>query len=237
MNSQNDIPEEVQGLLDEALQIVQTHPNHELGQNERRIIYETLRSIPRGEVACRWLAILAAQRVLPIYEHALTTINEYQENDEFGVNAVQKPRYMLHAVEQVMLGLIARESVKEAWDDFYHFLHIGLDKRVPYLALSATYEAVCEAMGTIPLHNQVSKAVHLDKGTTEYVSSDKWTDEELAGAGANAADAAVNAVYAYAQIAGTRQFDYQKVLEFWRWWLEEAIPQAWKKAGETQRAG
>jgi hypothetical protein len=236
MNSQTDLPEDVQFAIGEASKILLIHSNHEMGQNHRRMIYQALQATPRGQVACRWLAILAAQRVLPIYENALARIDEYQEKDEFGVNAVQKPRYMLNAVEQAMLGVVPRESIREAWDDFYHFMHIGLDKRVPYLALSAAYEAVCQVMGTAPLHTRISKAVRRENSTIEYVKSDKWTDEELAGAGANAADAAVNAAYAYAQIMETRQFDYQKILEFWNWWLEEAIPQAWKKAGETQTA-
>jgi hypothetical protein len=88
-------------------------------------------------------------------------------------------------------------------------------------------------MGTVPLQSHISKAVQREDGTIEYVSSDKWTDEELAGAGANAADAAVNAAYAFARISETGQFDYHKLLEFWIWWLEEAVPQAWRNAGET----
>lgn len=237
MNPQTELPEEVQLAIDEATKVLLISPTHEMGQNHRRRIYRALQSTPRGEVGCRWLALLAAQRVLPIYEHALTKIDEYRKKDQFGVNAVQKPHYMLNAMEQVIRGMIVRESIGEAWDDFYHFMHIGLDKRVPYLALSAAYEAVCEVMGAMPLQTQISKAVRHEDGTIEYVSSDKWTDEELAGAGSNADDAAVNAAYAYAQNLETSQFDHEKVLEFWNWWLEEAIPQAWKMAGATPRAG
>jgi immunity protein Imm5 of predicted polymorphic toxin system len=237
MNPQTDLPEEVQLAIGEASKVILISPTHEMGQNHRRRIYRALHSTPRGEVGCQWLALLAAQRVLPIYEHALAKIDEYREKDQFGVNAIQKPRYMLKAMEQVIRGMIPRESISEARYDFYGFMHIGLDKRVPYLALSAAYEAVCEVMGAIPLQTQVSKAVRHEDGTIEYVSSDQWTDEELAGAGANADDAAVNAAYAYAQNSDTSQFDYQKVLEFWSWWLEEAIPQAWKMAGEMSMAG
>lgn len=238
MNPQTDLPEEVQLAIGEASKVLLISPTHEMGQNHRRRIYRALQSTPRGEVACQWLALLAAHRVLPIYEHALAKIDEYREQDEFGVNAIQKPRYMLNAMGQVIRGMIPRESIiNEARYDLDGFMHIGLDKRVPYLAVSAACEAVDEVMGAMPLQTQISKAVRHDDGTIEYVGSDKWTDEELAGAGANADDAAVDAAYAYAQNSETSQFDYEKVLEFWNWWLEEAIPQAWKMAGATPRAG
>ena len=237
MNAQTDLPQALQHMIDKAISAVQNHPRHELGQARRRAIYDVLRLSPRGEVASLWLALFAAQKVLPIYEHALAAIDEYQAIDESGVSIVQKPRHMLAAAELTLQGTHSWEAMRAARDDFYQDMHLGFDRRVPYLALIAAYEAVCEVTGTVPLSSRISKAVQCDRGTTVYVSSDKWTDEELAGAGANAADAAVNAAYAYAQMPDTREIDYVKVLQFWTWWLREAIPQAWTIAGDAQPAG
>ncbi len=233
MKSQNTLPKEVQRLIDTAIDIIQAHPHHELGQTHRRKIYEALRLTPQGEVACKWLALSAAECVLPIYEQALANIEDYNQENSAGLTASQKPRHILGLMEKVLLGVKTLESIRNDCDNFYHFMHIGLDLRVPYLALSAAYEAMSEVIGIVPLSSRVSKEVRHDDGRIEIVNSAMFTDEELAGTGGNTSDAAVNAAYALAKTTKPNQFDYQIVHDFWKWWLKVAIPLAWNKAGET----
>src|SRR5687767_146291 len=83
------IPEPLQGVLDEAVALVRAHPTHELGQIKRREIYQLLRSLaPYGEQACKWLAILSAKRVQPIYAQIVSQL-DWIESDELTLEEEQ----------------------------------------------------------------------------------------------------------------------------------------------------
>jgi hypothetical protein len=260
------IPEPLQRVLDEAVALVSAHPTHELGQNKRRAIYQFLRSsAPYGEQASKWLAILSAQRVLPLYQHIVTQIDwgvsaEVTQDEEQMLEEMVRQRIaegdeaakewlvplenmaqrMIEIAVGVMTGAITVEYAKAASSDtFYNTMAIGGHDLFPeqaYLALSAAEEALSEVLGVIPLQNRISGEVKYADGSVACVTSDKWTDEELAGAGCNADDAAVNAAYAFAGNQTDRSYDYTKVREFWEWWLTDAIQIAWERATETKLA-
>jgi hypothetical protein len=260
------IPEPLQRVLDEAVALVRAHPTHELGQNKRREIYELLRSLaPYGEQARKWLAILSAQRVQPLYQQIVSQIDwkvstEVIQEEEQLLEEMVKQRIaegdeaakewlvplenmaqrVIKIAEDVMTGVIALEYAKAASSDtFYHTMAIGGHNHFPeqaYLALSAAEEALSEVLAVIPLQNRISGDLTDADGSVACIRSDRWTDEELAGAGCNAADAAVNAAYAFAGNPTRRSYDYVKVCAFWEWWLRDAILTAWNRATETKFA-
>lgn len=217
------LPHSIVQVRNEILPLIRAHPQHEFGQNRRRTIYNVLRETPQGEQAAKWLALLSAQRVLSIYEQTIAQLEQYDEETR------TFPRQVLQAVEGILKQTSSDDSPRWLVNELYHFLHIGLDLRVPYLALKATYEAACEVLGGIPLRSQVSLRKIDPNGAIEWRSSTTLSDEELAGIGCSADDAAVNAAYAWAEVPN-RKYDYAKVLEFWEWWLLEALPQAWENA-------
>lgn len=237
MNSQKSkpsLPTTLQQLCDETLAMVRAHPSHEMGQSQRLRIYEALWSTSTGEKASRWLAILSARRVQPIYRQSIAT-SRYA-NDDKVVGLLDR---MLEIAEKIVRGELAIEDVRrgiEAGDieDFYHEILVAFYgfPRYVWLATLAAYHALWEALGARPLQTKVSRIVDDENGNMIITGSDALTDVELSGSGCHADDAPVDAAYAFAKLA-RQSYDVGKVLEFWEWWLTEAIPQAWKKALDT----
>jgi len=220
-------------LIYETLEAVHDDSLHEMGQDRRRRIYEALWSSPSGEKACQWLAILSARHVQPIYQASVTASSF--ANDEFVVSLLDR---ILHIAEKILTGELSLEDVRKGEEngnieDFYHSILVATEKEFPYyvwLATLAADNARLEAMGYKPLQTRISGEVADEKGNMVITPSDSWLDVRLAGSGCHADDAAVDAAFAFAKCMTRQHYDTSKVLEFWEWWLAEAIPQAWRKA-------
>jgi hypothetical protein len=234
--TRSSLPAEVRQLIDETLAIVRDDAIHEMGQHRRRRIYEALWSSLPGEKACKWLAIMSARYVQPIYREGVSTSS--YANDEFVVTLLDR---MLDVAEKVVREELSPEDVQRAEksgevEDFYYSILVGAEKEFPlyiWLATLAAYNALLEAMGDKPLQNRISGEVPDEDGNTVITGSDTWTDNRLAGSGCHADDAAVDAAFTFAKLETRQQYDSGKVLEFWEWWLAEAIPQAWKRTLNT----
>ena len=64
------LPPDLHSLIDKALVVMTTDPHHRLAPQRRREIYDTLRALPGliGPHTCGWLAVITAQRVLPLFQ-------------------------------------------------------------------------------------------------------------------------------------------------------------------------
>jgi hypothetical protein len=95
-----------------------------------------------------------------------------------------------------------------------------------YLAGTAAHRALTEAAGVDPF-KKISWIRAWDSPARggQPIPFDQLPDEKLAE---RLGDAASAAAVAYAYDADQLKCDSNKFLEFWRWWLEEAIPAAWK---------
>lgn len=234
--TKSSLPKEVRQLIDETLAIVRNDAVHEMGQHRRRRIYEALWSSPSGDKASKWLAIMSARRVQPIYEEGVWTSS--LANDEFAVTLLDR---MLDLAEKIVREELSPEDVQKGVEsgdieDFYYSKLVGAEKEFPpyiWLATLAAYYALEEAEGYKPLQIRISGEMPDQNGDTVITSSDTWTDCRLAGSGCHADDAAVDAAFAFAKRVTRQHYDSDKVLEFWEWWLAEAIPQAWKRALDT----
>jgi hypothetical protein len=182
-----------------------------------------------------WLALITAEKVLPIWE-------ELVPDDE-------EPILMLKIAKQLLLGQAKLEDFAEEFDDFYYAVGAFLcDEQIPFpvrAALNACYTAL-EANLPIRPFQQFS-AYQIEQG---------FADERIHGSWL---DAASDAVLAYSGQAydlttisdynlllksselGTilasitpPEFKPEKRREFWEWWLNEALPEAWLEANATR---
>jgi hypothetical protein len=179
---------------------------HYLLPEERRILYRMFEAHSEADIR-GWLAIIAAQRVLPIFE---------QEIPEEKV-----PRIQLYLASKVERGVIPLDSwqVRAYFD--YGYTSAGDDwgyiiSKTVRLAGFAAHRALAEVIGYNPLD----------------LISDGERDELFVGT--NAMDTAGTAAYAAASIDYNdpeirNVYNYDRLFTFWEWWLREAIPQAWEK--------
>jgi hypothetical protein len=253
-----NVPSEIPPLIDQALLTVRTDPEHEFGQSQRRAIYTALHSTPKGVIACKWWAILAANRVVPIYEKILAGhtwphddidngeeelfLSWVEEEIKSGFVAAKEwlcpiekqTSRMVQIAEGVMKGEITLDYAREALSNvFYNNWSIVdiLPKRA-VLALGAAYESLCEVVGVMPLTRRVTSGFQSPDGMMTYIKSDLLKNEQILFTGSNAADAAVKAAYAYASTSDTPEmkYDYAQLESFWKWWLTDALNDAWLKA-------
>jgi hypothetical protein len=237
------IPSEIRHLIRETLDSIRAHPKHEMGQQQRRKIYQALWTTSQGDSASKWLAILAARRVQPLYEQAVAASSLAHEQFDEGPVMGLVDR-MLRLAERIAAGTLALHEVKESTrrgdiEDFYHTTLVATHDEFPHyvwLATNAAYYALSETMGVRPLETTVSGQIINENGNRVYSRSNTWSDDRLAGSGCHAADASVDAAYAFAEMTSEQSCDTSKLLEFWEWWLNKGIPEAWRKAGEKQKA-
>jgi hypothetical protein len=241
MSTKISIPSEIRYLIQETLDLLHAHPKHEMGQHQRRKIYQALWTTSQGDIASKWLAILAARRTQPLYEQAVAASS--LSNEEFDEGPVMGlVDRMLRLAEHIATGTLSPDQVKESTqrgeiEDFYHNTLVATHDDFPYyvwLATGAAYYALSETLGVRPLETTVSGQVTDANGNLVHCRSDTWFDNQLAGSGSHAADASVDAAYAVAEMTIDGVYDTSKLLEFWVWWLKEGIPEAWHKAGEKQ---
>jgi hypothetical protein len=231
------LPSEIQRLVDETLDLVRSHPQHEMGQQQRRKIYAALWASPKGNRASRWLAVLSARRVQPIYEDEMVA-RPYNRESE-----VQLVDRMLMLAEQVASGIVSWEEFKrrqanDEIEDFYHNCLIAAQEPLPgyvWLVALAAENALNEALGLRPFETLLSGEVTDEAGITIITDSDTWSDPQLAGAGMHADDASLDAAYGYGRMTSHDTYDVARVLDFWEWWLTDALQQAWQLASEDPK--
>lgn len=225
------LPEEIQPLVNTALAEVNDDAQHRLAPQRRRQIYDAFKAStdPVGQRACGWLAVITAQRVLPIFKQ------EFPEDT--------LPQDLLNAAIGVLQGKVDDITANDIQDHGYHASGNawGHDEtEISWnadLAGCATYQALKEARGQEPLGN-LDKFFKLGvvgwpsgKSVIEYpqpIRAGQFTDEDLCQI--ENSDTAAAAAVAFACEPGGPLCDSSKFQEFWTWWLTEAIPEAWKIA-------
>ncbi|AWT34293.1 hypothetical protein GCM10008956_24630 [Deinococcus arenae] len=196
---------------------VQAHPRHHLHSTLRRDFYLDLDDDLFTRRFQGWLAVLAAQRVLPI----LMEFTPYEALPFREINACIR---LLRRDDELQ-----QDEVADIVDHGYHasgtFAGSDLVTDVQYFHVAAVeraaYKALLEVAGW---RNPFDRAV--PPGTPD----DQWPDDEhwaMLGVGDTAGCAAVAASCS----ATSFTCDPQRLLAFWTWWLDTAWPQAEQYAG------
>ncbi len=201
------IPELIQSLLAAVLSEVEADPEHKMSPQRRREVYIALSNFI-GQQTLAWLAVITAQRVLPMFQQRYPDNTLPQELIETAISVLQGQIDDAQAEEMLDLGYHASGN---AW---------GYDEReIPWpvwLAGNASYHALKEVCGYQLLGN-----------ISEHYKDDvltPWSDEDICEY--SIADTAAVAAIASASNSRGAVHDSQKLLAFWRWWLTEAIPTA-----------
>jgi hypothetical protein len=207
------------------------HPQHHYDWRRRRDLYHLLHATDTtGYRAHGWLAVLAADYVLPIF----TT----QFPDD------PLPQQLIAYATRVMRGEVRNRSARLSMllEDGYTgtgidcILYDMRDGVVAYnaeYAGEAAYKALLEASGAHDLLDHTDDLVHGRHAQAFDVAADATpatvTDRDLAHLAAFS-DTASAAAMAYACAQATFQLDPVRLAEFWEWWVRYAVPEAWRRA-------
>jgi hypothetical protein len=185
------------------------HPAHDLTLGRRRFIWSQLGPALRGKPAGIQphrqrvqLACLSAQKVLPIW----TTL--WPDHHE--------PQHALDLVDDIMSNRMPAADGEREFDDLTGFMDefaSDQDGEVRQVAAGAGYAAV-QALGTT-LWDE-----HFDPQVVDLELTDRDVDPDEMDC----------SFFAAAAFAGGAMWnatgDGSKRLDFWRWWLDHAVPTA-----------
>jgi hypothetical protein len=224
------VPAYVRIMLLEVLEEVRRHPEHDIPGYRRMELYQSfgpsinlsgapykrLISSSRFDISDQHrnygsLAVSTASYVLPIWDKSVSHILATDDTI---------PADLLHNILLVSKGVLYQdvdpyEASIMLNHDFYHTLgsiSFGVGYKVWGVA-NAAYNALRMVLGVSPLEDKDDAAVIAAKS---YAAIEGTPEEGETGS------PGIEPV----------QFDAQKRLEFWEWWLAEAIPAAWEQAKE-----
>lgn len=218
-----DVPKDIQAMVLNGLQRMNEHPDHHYDWRNRRDMYQLMQDKygQEGRDAGRWLALITAKKVLPIFTSTIP-------DDPL-------PQNLVYAAHQIMTQVISSESesISGLLDDGYH--GTGIDcvlwrSVTAYNAEYAGHAAYCslgEAMGYPSLLQKTEEYARVDAEITR-TTPEKITDLDIAHIDAYGDTAGAAAIAASSQKKHLR-LNRKKLRAFWKWWAEIAIPEAWAK--------
>ncbi len=234
----NTLPNDLQQLIASAFRNMKSNSAHHLAPFHRHQLYRTLRELapavrsmnedPSRDVSPvqGWLAILAAERVLPIFEGATFGLDDM--DDEF----FQLPRELIKIAREFMIRPFNLAEVREEASEAHQWLENWLGEAeydpnaVPLnaiLAGSSAQRALSEVVGWDYFDLMSAE----DKQRWLRAPAEQLTDEQLVFGDS---DAAGRAAVAYACSPTSVRCEPERIEEFWTWWLTKALPKAWELA-------
>lgn len=195
---------ELQEAVARAKAAVRADPKHALKPYYRQQIYDALFLGPKGKEVRARLDIGTAERVLSLWE------------DEWPEGSL--PSRLIQRATDVLQGVARPEMVRaEAHDAWVELEKLGeestrkLRERAFYAAQAAVEATFC-ATG-------IDRWETIEIGTSEDDADlDPWSSDTASWAAA-----------AYAGVPWEEASSAVRRLEFWRWWLSEAILKAWQE--------
>jgi len=180
-----------------------THSEHAIIPVNRRAIYHLLdvNNSLADRPVFKKLSMITAQYVLPIWQNTRHT------------DATAE--HMLHLAEMVLENKMSPNAAKteasKAWEKIEN---LGASEEVwstrnAFYAGQASVECLMEVLGKDPFED-----VLLNNDSTDS-DLDPWSS-----------DTALWAVAAYARSGSDRKSDSSSCQDFWKWWLQDAIPQS-----------
>ena len=225
------MPTELENLLAASLQTVRQDSLHNLGIIERYKIYEMLASIDELRplrFTLGWLGVLVTRKILNKWESQANywVGMEYQFGDDIDIKEL--PNLILATLEDVLKAKISLAEARDKLSNLYHVIVSSVGDELFEYNPQGPMEMACISDAA---YNGLYQAVSGRSVVLKYLKSiEHLTDDDLP---TEMLDGAGSAMLAYAGGNILGPVDVQKRLEFWEWWLTEAIPQAWQLAQET----
>ncbi len=204
------IPQELNHLLGTALTEVRAHPHHALLPLYRQQIYTSLGSISTrsGHQRRARLALLAAARALPVWQ-------QERPDDDRAERLLAHAKAVLSQEDEEAHSLLAEAKATWQWlmDD-----DLGRDEDIPSVAASDALSGIVRAAFVVAGYDVWDDLDLMEHDTDSDI--DTWT--------ADTAIWAANAIAGRVWSAGADVQEHdQKYLDYWIWWLTEAVPAAW----------
>ncbi len=187
-------------------------------ENLEKVIEERFANFTLADFAQSWLAILTVEKVLFVWEDwdwELYSLDNHPKEDARKITEVSK---------ELLQKTVSFKTVFEKFCNKFNF-GLNIDNWVPY-QVYCVYEAAYFALDFI-----IGDDLSLEN--VVFGHFDSYDEAEYSK------DFATSALKAYTAIDPNplgkiklwpEEFDAKKRLEFWEWWLTEAIPQAWELA-------
>jgi hypothetical protein len=214
------MPQELEKSVNSALKSIRKDPRHEMDPYLRRATYAAFgpQDDSKAVRARGWLAIITAQKVLPIFLQAVPDESNPKKLVEMAIAVVQGKADLKDALRKASEG---SDLAGRLWGYDEHEIPFNAQ-----LAGNTGYRALHESAGWNLLERQPGKSTDTDQISEPSRLIDRG-DFTLAQIGGDTASAAA---IAYSSDPRHGRTDSQRLLVFWQWWLEEAIPSAWKMA-------
>lgn len=221
-----------------ALARVRAQPDHWLLPIHRQALYDVLdpvKSIPiQAQVKC-WLDLYTAQYVLPLWEPIL------HDPKQIWKDYYHVPAQMISILEELLNGTVDQNSVS---DDVYHWAEIsGVTGELvssEFYHAWCVYDAALRGLLYAIGHDEFSDWPFTEATTQiDNVHSDtaNWAAIAFAG-GVWQPDVPLNDENELGRLYGEWKRDSDDVrnrrLQFWEWWLLQAIPRACEQAGQNR---
>jgi hypothetical protein len=201
------LPIEISRLINLAYEAMVRDPQHTLAPAYRQAIYQGISNFPNPHtsLARKWLAVLAAEHVVPIWK-------QVWPNDSLSIRMLDLANTALYEVSD-QAGIraeaeLAMEQLERLGNKLYGFTELDA-----FFAKTAAVQAVFEVLGIIPFDR--------------LILAENEPDEHL---DPSASDTAKWAAYAYAGRLRDPNADPAKRRAFWAWWLYEGTSLAWGKS-------
>lgn len=201
------LPEQVRNAIMAAEYSLSIHHEHALRPLDRKLIYEAIASAPSGDQVRAWLDVITAEHVLPIWLDA-------RPSDLL-------PQFVLKEAKDFLQSNKAQVAVRakaaEMGDHLEKLVDWANEQAKERYRVWYAGEATAEAAHLATDGERWTESWPIINGTL----TDEWLD-------ALYSDTAKWASFAYAGRATDSNFEPQKRLQFWAFWLTEAIPEAFR---------
>jgi hypothetical protein len=192
----------LQETIEQAYESMIYHPRFALAHIHRRSIYQQLQlpEVKHGQLARKWLAIITARRVLPVWQHT-------RPHDNLAIHVLTIAERVCNQEIQIE---IAQEEAGKYWEELEQLGNGAIRPYHGFFAGQACIQALFEVLGRDPF-----EGIELLPDEFKHSDLDPWCS-----------DTAIWAEVALTDPGPFVDSDDFKRKEFWTWWLKDAIPMA-----------
>lgn len=211
-------------------------------QEYRQLMQTELLNFGIADYALSWLAILTAKHVLPVWDQLY---KQLAKDEPIEVTAQE----VLQIAEDLLQHKITFDEAMETQDNFY-WEGEKIARKVTH-NIDCAFRAACATLDFIlcGLPRRAYRSVEgegsdffVTNALEAYTAIDRNPPGTLRG---TVSDFLIENVlkvqklenlpkeYQFSDRILDIEYDLQKRLEFWEWWLTEAIPQAWELAQQS----
>lgn len=249
------LPKALKLAADEALKTVHKHPYHEYLPANRLKLEMTLGTLETNtaDIAYRWHAVLAAKRVLPLYQEPDYPESYYEKIKAFPPDEweqLQKrmrldvPEVAINIAERVLQGGFDRDEAFGIVNETGYY--IGYYKRYQrikaYFAEMASHVALSQA--TSSQAKRIESFSRVRQWDSYNPTNLQWIQDGGADTIAYSFLAECSVVKSSQTTENPEHSEYDhwinnpmisksQSLSFWQWWLTDAFEEAWNRAEEN----